>query len=203
MSGELSQVMSQSEKLWGQAFQSLPGREWHSLLQYKLDRPMTLLVMGIDRVLDVPNDSPRAFSGRSDTMLLLRFDPSVRSLRLLSIPRDSRVRIPGYGHRKINVANVYGGGELASSVVSNTLNDVTVDGYLRVTTDAFKQLVDLVGGVEVFVPYQMTYRDVTQNLEIDLPAGKQTLNGEQAEQFARFVKMDSGILAGFNVSRSC
>ena len=188
MSGEFSKAISQGEELWGQAFQSLPGGEWHSLLQYKLDRPITLLVMGIDRVLDVPEDSPKAFSGRSDTILLLRFDPSVRSLRLLSIPRDSRVRIPGYGYRKINVANVYGGGELASTVVSSSLNDVTVDGYLRVTTDAFKQLVDLVGGVEVFVPYPMSYRDVTQNLEIDLPAGKQTLNGEQAEQFARFRK---------------
>ena len=188
ISTELSKSLSQGEQLWNQAFQSLPGGEWHSLLQYKLDRPMTLLVMGIDRVLDAPNDSLKAFSGRSDTMLLLHFDPSVRSLRLLSIPRDSRVRIPGYGYRKINVANAYGGGELASTVVSNTLNDVTVDGYLRVTTDAFKQLVDLVGGVEVFVPYPMVYRDVTQNLEIDLPAGKQTLNGEQAEQFARFRK---------------
>jgi hypothetical protein len=57
---------------------------------------------------------------------------------------------------------------------------------VRVTADAFTELVDLVGGVEVFVPYPMSYRDVTQGLEIDLPAGWQTLNGEQAEQFARF-----------------
>jgi hypothetical protein len=52
--------------------------------------------------------------------------------------------------------------------------------------------VDLVGGVEVFVPYPMQYVDVTQNLKIDLQQGWQTLNGEQAEQFARFRKDQNG-----------
>jgi LCP family protein required for cell wall assembly len=144
--------------------------------------------MGIDRVLDAPAGSRQVFNGRSDTMLLLRFEPESHSLRLLSIPRDSRVEIPGAGYHKINDANIYGGAPLAVRVVSKTLNDVPIDRYLRVTTDSFKQLVDLVGGVEVFVPYTMSYQDVTQKLNINLQAGQQTLNGEQAEQFARFRK---------------
>ena len=188
LGSNISSWVGQGGNRWLQALSVLPGGEWGSLLQYKLERPLNILVMGIDRVLDAPADSRQAFNGRSDTMLLLRFEPQSHSLHLLSIPRDSRVEIPGSGYHKINDANVYGGAPLAVRVASNTLNDVPIDRYLRVTTDTFKQLVDLAGGVEVFVPYRMSYRDVTQKLEIDLQPGRQTLNGEQAEQFARFRK---------------
>jgi LCP family protein required for cell wall assembly len=156
-----------------------------SVLQYQLSRPVNILVMGIDRVPDAKDNRER-FNGRSDTMLLLRFNPEDKSIRMLSIPRDTRVVVPRVGYTKINDANVYGGPALAAKVISNTLNDVPIDRYVRVTTDAFVELVDLVGGVEVFVPEKMFYRDVTQNLEINLEAGWQTLNGGQAEQFARF-----------------
>lgn len=105
---------------------------------------------------------------------------------MLSIPRDSRVRIPGHGFTKINDANVHGGPTLAAEVVNNTLGGVTVDRYVRVTTDAFKELVDLVGGVEVYVPERMYHKDVTQKLEIDLQEGWQNLNGDQAETVCPF-----------------
>ncbi len=153
---------------------------------YRLSRPVNILVLGIDRVLDVPDNSPKIFTGNSDTMLLLRLDPSEHSVKMLSIPRDTRVEIPGFGLNKINQANVDGGAILAAKTVSNTLNGVQVDRYVRVTTTAFRELVDLVGGVEVFVPERMSYVDNTQNLKIDLDQGWQTLNGDQAEQFARF-----------------
>jgi LCP family protein required for cell wall assembly len=184
----ISTFVAQGSNHWLQALSAIPGGEWGSLLQYKLDRPLNILVLGIDRVLDAPADSPQAFRGRSDTMLLMRFEPESHSLRLLSIPRDSRVEIPGAGYGKINDANVHGGAAVAAQVVSKTLNNVPIDRYLRVTTDTFKELVDLVGGVEVFVPYAMSYQDVTQKLDINLQPGRQTLNGEQAEQFARFRK---------------
>ncbi|MEB3312239.1 MAG: LCP family protein [Snowella sp.] len=176
----------------------LPGKKamlaqdnrWNSLLPYHLSRPVNVLVMGIDRVLDAPPDGVEAFAGRSDTMLLLRFEPGDNSLRVLSIPRDTRVRIPDIGYRKINDANAEGGPALAAKVVSQTLNDVPIDRYVRVTTNAFRDLVDLVGGVEVYVQKPMHYRDMTQKLEINLEPGLQTLNGDQAEQFARF-RMDA------------
>ncbi|MGK7873823.1 MAG: LCP family protein [Xenococcaceae cyanobacterium] len=159
---------------------------WGSILQYSLARPVNILVMGIDRVPDAPKGSAEVFAGRSDTILLLRFEPTDNSVRMLSIPRDSRVEIPGVGFAKINDANVRGGPALTARVMSKTLNDVPIDRYVRVTSDAFKELVDLVGGIEVFVPYPMSYVDLTQKLEINLEAGWQNLNGEQAEQFARF-----------------
>ncbi|GBF80965.1 LCP family protein [Aphanothece sacrum] len=165
-----------------------PSMGTNLLLPYRLSRPVNVLVLGIDRVLDAPPGSLEGFGGRSDTILLLRFDPETQSVKMLSVPRDSRVDIPEVGYSKINDANVHGGPALTARVLSKTLNDLPIDRYVRVTTDAFKELVNLVGGVEVYVPHAMQYEDKTQKLTINLEEGQQTLNGEQAEQFARFRK---------------
>jgi LCP family protein required for cell wall assembly len=159
---------------------------WEVGFQYRVGRPVNVLVMGIDRVPDTQTDSDAIFAGRSDTMLVLRVDPGDDSVRLLSIPRDTQVEIPGVGMTKINDANVRGGSPLAAQTVSQVLNGVPIDRYVRVSTDAFRELVDLLGGVEVYVPAPMSYVDNTQKLKIDLSKGVQTLNGDQAEQFARF-----------------
>ncbi len=175
----LSQQISQNQS-W--SIQDL----WRNANIYRLTRPVNILVMGIDRVLDVPQDSPATMNGRSDTMLLVRINPEDNSVKILSIPRDTRVENSELSIKKINQANADGGPALAAKIVSSTFNDVPVDRYVRVTTDAFKELVDLVGGIEVFVPYKMEYVDNTQHLNINLEPGWQVLNGEQAEQFARF-----------------
>jgi len=159
---------------------------WRSGFQYHVGRPVNILVMGIDKVPGVADSSEEIFSGRSDTMLLLRIDPSDNTVNLLSIPRDTQVEIPGIGVTKINQANASGGPALARQVVTNTMNGIEVDRYVRVSTNAFRELVDLLGGVEVYVPERMSYVDNTQKLKIDLAQGWQTLNGDQAEQFARF-----------------
>ncbi|WP_347278152.1 LCP family protein [Leptolyngbya sp. FACHB-541] len=159
---------------------------WSKGFRYNITRPVNILVMGIDRVPDVPPDSPEVLNGRSDTMLLVQVDPEDNSINVLSIPRDTQVEIPGVGLTKINHANMLGGDSLAARVVSRNLNGVPIDRYVRVSTEAFRELVDLLGGVEVFVPQRMSYTDETQKLYIDLEQGWQNLNGDQAEQFARF-----------------
>jgi polyisoprenyl-teichoic acid--peptidoglycan teichoic acid transferase len=159
--------------------------------QYKVSRPVTVLIMGIDRVPDAVGKDA-VFSGRSDTMLLLRVDPQSSSVNMLSIPRDTQVEVPGIGITKINQANASGGPLLARETVAGALNGVEIDRYVRVSTDAFRELVNLLGGVRVYVPKDMQYQDKTQNLNIDLKAGWQQMNGDQAEQFARFRKDDFG-----------
>lgn len=166
--------------------QSSDDSSWQSGFQYQVGRPVNILVMGIDRVPGAKADSKELFDGRSDTMLLLRADPTDRSVKLLSIPRDTQVNLPSFGVTKINDANVRGGAELAAKTVSGILNGIAIDRYVRVDTEAFRELVDLLGGVEVYVPQAMSYVDKTQKLTINLAAGLQTLNGNQAEQFARF-----------------
>lgn len=164
----------------------LLGDLWTSGFQYRVSRPVNILVMGIDRVLEAPKGSDEVFAGRSDTMLLIRVDPSENSVNLLSIPRDTQVEIPGVGVTKINQANASGGPLLARETVSQTLNGIIIDRYVRVSTEAFRELVDVLGGVDVYVPQPMQYSDKTQKLEINLEQGWQTLNGDKAEQFARF-----------------
>lgn len=159
---------------------------WRNRLSTNLSRPVNILVMGIDPVLGTTTDSEEVFTGRSDTLLLVRFDKTAESINVLSIPRDTQVEIPGLGWGKINEANYWGGVELATEVIQDNLNQVPIDRYIRVSSGAFKELVDLLGGVEVFVPQAMSYLDQTQQLKIDLSPGWQTLNGKQADQFARF-----------------
>jgi len=159
---------------------------------HKMTRPVNILIMGVDRVPEAPIDSPAGLNGRSDTLLLLRLDPTDNSVKMLSIPRDTHVNNPFLRIAKINQANVDGGAALAAEVVSSNLDGVKIDRYVRVTTEAFRQLVDLVGGVEVFVPKKMHYIDETQHLDINLKPGLQTLNGKQAEQFVRFRHDENG-----------
>ncbi len=165
---------------------------WQVGLGYQVARPVNILIMGIDRVPNAEEGSSEIFMGRSDTMLLLRVDPITDSVSLLSIPRDTQIELPGIGTDKINDANVQGGATLAARTVSSVLNGVTIDRYIRISTDAFRELVDLIGGVEVNVPKPMIYEDKTQKLKINLSPGLQTLNGDQAEQFARFRGDDLG-----------
>jgi polyisoprenyl-teichoic acid--peptidoglycan teichoic acid transferase len=153
---------------------------------YRLSRPVNISIVGIDRVPNTTANSPKIFNGRSDTILLLRLDPRDKSISLLSVPRDTKVEIPGIAFSKINEANPRGGSALTTRLLSSMLNNVTIERYVRVSTGAFRELVDLLGGVEVFVPRAMSYTDRTQKLRINLVQGWQTLNGEQAEQFARF-----------------
>lgn len=155
-------------------------------LPYTITRPVTVVLMGIDRVEGTEAGSPESFAGRSDTLLLVRLDPDVGGLNILSIPRDTQVEIPNYGFTKINHANWFGGPRLVQEVISTNFNNLPVDRYVRVDTGIFREIVDTIGGVEVNVPKAMEYVDQTQGLYINLQPGMQLLNGDKAEQFARF-----------------
>jgi LCP family protein required for cell wall assembly len=153
-----------------------------------LDRSLHILVIGTDAfdATHQPETWSESLQGRSDVLLLTRFDPADQKLTILSIPRDTRVKIPEHGTQKINAANAIGGPALTAQVVSTLLGDVPIDRYIRLNTDGIKALIDAVGGVEVYVPERMKYTDVTQKLYIDLQPGWQRLNGDQAHQFIRF-----------------
>lgn len=159
---------------------------WRSGFRYQVSRPVNILVMGLDEGLDIEGAEPDDLVGRTDTMLLVRVDPEEKAVNVMSIPRDTRVDIPGYGVEKINQANYEGGAKLAAQTVTYNFDNVEIDRYVRVSTTAFKEIVDLVGGIEVLVPKAMEYEDKTQGLVIDLQPGLQNLNGDEAEQFARF-----------------
>ncbi len=162
----------------------------------ELSRPVNILVLGI-KVLTSDLDHPpeedlgyhalvNSFEGLSDTMLLLRFDPEREKLTVLSIPRDTRVSLPGYGVQKINIANNFGGPALTAEAVSDLLDGVNIDRYVRVNVQGIEKLIDALGGVTVYVPADMKYTDYSQHLYINLKQGKQHLDGDKAAQFLRF-----------------
>ncbi|MGF1517706.1 MAG: LCP family protein [Nodosilinea sp.] len=167
------------------------GDLWQAGFRYQVTRPVNILVMGIDEVPEAMPNSSEVFAGRTDTLLLVRVDAEAGTLNVMSIPRDTRVQIPGSGMDKVNQANVLGGPELVAQTIAYNLGNIQVDRYVRINNTAFREMVDLVGGIEVDVPKRMEYTDQTQGLYIDLYPGWQTLNGDQAEQFARF-RQDSG-----------
>jgi polyisoprenyl-teichoic acid--peptidoglycan teichoic acid transferase len=158
--------------------------------QHGISRPVNILVMGIDQGMEAKEpgaDKPASpFQSRSDTMLLVRLNPDLGKVSVLTIPRDTRVEIPGIGVTKINHANWKGGPALAEEVVSETLNGVEIDRYVRISPGAIRDIVDTLGGVDIYVPEDMQYEDKTQKLKIDLKKGQQKLNGVQAEGFLRF-----------------
>jgi LCP family protein required for cell wall assembly len=172
----------------------VPGDLWRQLSQYQLSKPMNILVMGIEPVNGTVDGSPESFAGSSDTMLLIRLNPSDKSIRVLSIPRGTMISIPEQGLTKVSEANAKGGPVLAARVVSRTLNNAPIDRYIRISTSGLRQLVDQLGGVDVFVPETMNYEDKSSNLSVNLVSGWQTLNGDQAEQFARFRESNVGDL---------
>jgi LCP family protein required for cell wall assembly len=167
-----------------------------SLRLPELTRPVNILFLGVKVLTSDLNTSPEenlgyhalvnSFEGLSDTMLLLRFDPEAKKLNLLSIPRDTRTYVEGYGVTKINAANANGGPALTAKATSELLEGVGIDRYIRVNVQGVEKLIDALGGVTVYVPKDMKYRDESQHLYINLKEGKQHLNGEQAMQFLRF-----------------
>ncbi|AFY46778.1 transcriptional attenuator, LytR family [Nostoc sp. PCC 7524] len=164
----------------------LPGELWSKISQYQLSKPMNILIMGIEPVKGAVDGSAESFSGNSDTMMLVRLNPASKTMRVLSIPRDTMIAIPEQGLTKVSEANAQGGPVLAARVVSRTLNNARIDRYIRISTSGLRQVVDQLGGVEVFVPKAMSYQDPNTRSTVSLVSGWQTLNGEQAELFVRY-----------------
>ena len=109
--------------------------------------PTTILVIGTDG-----GRAPgRGDANRSDSLLLLRTDPGKHRLSYLSIPRDLRVDIPGYGTGKINAANQIGGPALTIQAVRE-LTGLPIQHVVVVDFDGFRELIDALGGIDVNVP---------------------------------------------------
>lgn len=123
---------------------------------------------------------------RSDTMIVVSYNKENQKVTLLSIPRDTRVMIPGYGYDKINSAAARKEGTaLAMKTVGDMLG-IPIHHYVKVTFKGAERIVDILGGVKVNVPMNMDYEDPAQNLSIHIKKGTRVLNGSNAVKFARF-----------------
>ncbi len=139
---------------------------------------INLLVLGIDHI-------EGAQARRSDTMMLASIDTAENRASLISIPRDLFVKYPDGNFRRVNAAYAIDGPEKAREMVSNFLG-LPIKFYLVVDYGGFKEIVDLVGGVEITVEERLQYTDEAGNLNIDIDPGTQTLNGEEAMGYVRY-----------------
>ncbi len=156
---------------------------------------VNILVMGLDAGVNGIGKhpaSPAVHTSRTDTMMVVSLDPEFRCAGILSIPRDTRVKIPGRnGYDKITHAHAYGGPKLAMEAVKSLLGE-EIPYYVRVDFRGFVKVVDLIGGVEMNIEHDMDYDDPYQNLHIHLKAGKQVLNGEKSLEFVRYRQYPEG-----------
>ncbi len=161
------------------------------------DRHLNFVVFGLDE-----NEQ------RTDAILIGTVDAFQESIDIISIYRDTYVQllpenieklknagyyVPSNGDMKINEIHHYGhefGTEMLIQQIEHETG-VTFDYYAKVSLDAFKYIIDEIGGVTFNVPQRMYYTDSYQNLYIDLYAGEQLLNGEQAEGLIRYRKGSS------------
>jgi len=127
---------------------------------------------------------------RTDTMILVSIDPKTHQVGVLSIPRDTRVDLPGIGMTKIAEASYEGGLSETVRVVENTFH-IPVDYYAYLSLFQFPKLINDMGGLTVDVPQNEVYQPGGK-LGIDLKAGVQHLNGWQVLAFTRFRQTAEG-----------
>ena len=143
---------------------------------------INILLLGVD---DGDKENPGA-PKRSDTMIVASINPEDGKVSLLSIPRDTRVTIPGHnGNDKITHAFFYGGSSLAVRTVENLLQ-IPIHHSITVDWQAFVKTIDTLGGVDLYVENNMNYEDPYADLTIHLSKGYQHLDGSQSGQYVRF-----------------
>ena len=149
----------------------------------KLNERINILLLGID---DGDSEAAEYEPKRTDAIILLSIDPKENLVSVLSIPRDTKVILPG--HRdpdKINAAYAYGGKVMAKQTVANLLQ-VPIHYYALANWQAFIEVVDLIGGVDIYVDKDMYYEDPYADLVIDIKHGYQHMDGKTAGKYVRF-----------------
>ncbi len=137
---------------------------------------VNVLVIGVDNTAKVQ---------RADTLMVIHLNAEKNRIGVLSIPRDTRVKIPEIGWTKINHAYAYGGIPLTRQTVSDFIR-VPIDYHIKVNMSGVETLIDQIGGVTVEIPKDLYYMDQAGDLYIDFKKGNQNLNGKQAVQYLRF-----------------
>jgi polyisoprenyl-teichoic acid--peptidoglycan teichoic acid transferase len=140
-------------------------------ISLKKQDPISILLIGVDE--------RRGDRGRSDSLIVLTVNPNKKSIKMLSIPRDTRTKIVGKGiEDKINHAYAFGGVEMTMSTVEKFLA-VPIDYYIKVNMEGFRDIVNAIGGITVNNQFAFTYEGVT------FPKGEITLDGQKALKYSR------------------
>jgi LCP family protein required for cell wall assembly len=143
---------------------------------------VNILVVGVDS--RATNDP-----GRADSIMLIGLDPVSRTMSVMSIPRDSRVSVPGHGYDKINATTnpdyfSDGGIDLLEKTVEAMIPGIKLNYYAKADFAGFVQVIDALGGVTINVEKAMYYK--AEDALIDLKPGVQHMDGKTALEYVRF-----------------
>ncbi|UOQ94410.1 LCP family protein [Halobacillus shinanisalinarum] len=157
----------------------------------------SILFIGVDDSDTRSNGNPQGHTSRSDALVLATFNNEKKSVKLLSIPRDSYVYIPEVGYQdKITHAHAFGGTDATVKTVENFL-DVPVDYYVRLNFNSFIEVINSLGGVKFDVPFELTEQNSEdEGKAIHLEEGYQTVSGEEALALVRSRQYDSDLARG-------
>ncbi len=155
--------------------------------------PENILILGSDKRASLPGDP-----GRSDTTILLRLDPDRNAIAVMSIPRDLKVEIPGYGTNKFNAAYTFGGPKLTLQVVKE-LTGLRINHVVNVDFLGFVRAVDAINCVYVDVDRRYFHSNAgvpasEQYSEINVQPGYQLLCGKKALQYVRYRHTDTDLV---------
>jgi LCP family protein required for cell wall assembly len=167
-----------------------------ALAEVEPGEPENILILGSDR--RAGEEFEEAEHGRSDTTILLRLDPETDTISVMSIPRDLKVEIPGFGTEKFNAAYSYGGPKLALQVVKE-LTGLRINHVVNVDFLGFVRAVDAIGCVYTDVDRRYYHSNVglppsEQYSEINIQPGYQKLCGVKALQYVRYRHTDTDIV---------
>lgn len=189
-------LTKKAENAANRAYEELGGREQSAKREYKvepIEDNVSILFVGID---DSEVREQGADHARSDALILATMNVETKTVKTLSIPRDSYVFIPSRKREdKITHAHAFGGTLSTIETVENLL-DIPVDYYVRMNFNAFIDIVDALGGIEAEVPYSILELDEHDKRVVQLEKGLQKLNGTEALALARTRKKDSDIERG-------
>jgi len=147
--------------------------------------PPSFNIVLLGKDYDYDNKGRRMETGRTDSIIVFYIDCNTKKITGISIPRDTLVNIPNYGENKINAAYHIGSVSLTLNTIKDLLR-VNIDYYALIDPEGFKKIIDMLGGINIYVEKDMKYRDSWAKLNINLKKGQQRLNGEQAEGYIRF-----------------
>ncbi|MGG4454104.1 LCP family protein [Brevibacillus porteri] len=170
---------------------------------FQNDKPLSFVILGRDT-------RPETGTMNTDVMIVAVASPTTKKVTMVSIPRDTRVKIPGYrGYHKINAVYAKGEVELrkaerngqiptetGETLVKKTLSGVLgipIEHCISIDFEGFRSLIDELGGVEVNVDRKLYYNDPTDGTNIDLNPGLQVLNGDQALDYVRHREDSRGV----------
>ncbi|MEK3952705.1 LCP family protein [Psychrobacillus sp. FSL K6-1464] len=189
-------LTKKAETAADKAFEIVDNRDQSPLRDEKvepLNDNVSVLFIGID---DSEQRGQGDTNSRSDALMLATLNNKTKTVKLVSVPRDSYVYIDEVGYEdKITHAHSYGGTRASIETIEDLL-EVPVDYYVKMNFDAFIDVIDALGGIEAEVPYKLLEKDENDQRTVALNPGLQELDGREALALARTRKLDNDIERG-------